>query len=256
MKKGLLIVLMAGALAACAVPLAQWFSQNNREDAAYWHIRQEVIQKDVTAKEGRSGSTNKILQIKGEENPCGADNIKVDFAALEAINEDCIGWLTIPGTAIDYPAVLAEGDEYLNRDFAGNKNRCGTIFARGDVQGQNLTLYGHHLKHRDVMFGPLLRYKDKNFYAQHKDIYFYTPEDREGRYEVIAAFNTKAIEDIPYAQTAFEKDELASLVRSACGRGGQPVPEISPDAKLLTLSTCDGSYGGSMGRFVVMARRV
>lgn len=251
MKKGLLIMFIAATFTACAIPLVQWFSQNGAEDAAYQRIRQAVIQSNTENDRASRGKHTAINE------PGGADSKEIDFAALQAVNGDCIGWLTIPGTAVDYPVVRAKGSEYLNRDFAGNRNRCGAIFLQGDtnLEAQNVTLYGHHLKHRDVMFGPLLRYKDKDFYDEHREIYFYTPKDSEGRYEVIAAFNTQAIEDIPYGQTVFAEGELEALVRAACKRGGQPMPEISPDDKFLTLSTCDGSYGGSAGRFVALARK-
>lgn len=253
-KRWIGFALLAAGLLACAVPLAQWVSQNNAEDAVYRRIRQ-ATHMSGEEQNTESGSRPPRGEDAAISEQSGADSKRIDFAALQAVNGDCVGWITIPGTAIDYPVVQAKGNEYLNRDFAGNKNRCGTIFVQGDVEAQNVTLYGHHLKHRDVMFGPLLRYKDKDFYEEHREIYFYTPEDSGGRYEVIAAFNTKAIEDIPYAQAVFAEGELESLIRAACGRGEQLVPEILPDEKIITLSTCDGSYGGSAGRFVVLAKK-
>ena len=50
-----------------------------------------------------------------------SDDLEVDagILALHEENPDCIGWLTIDGTRIDYPVMYRPGDKnyYLHRDF-------------------------------------------------------------------------------------------------------------------------------------------
>ena len=104
------------------------------------------------------------------------------------------------------------------------------------------------------MFSSLLRYKEKDYYETHK---FFTFDEIEhnGRYEIIAAFNTKEQGDIVFQQTNFTENEFYTYIAACCERGGQEMPELSPDTKLLTLVTCDRSYG-SLGRFCILAAQI
>ena len=44
-----------------------------------------------------------------------------DIAALQDMNPDCIGWITVPGTPIDYPVMWTPDDpeHYLRTAFGG-----------------------------------------------------------------------------------------------------------------------------------------
>ena len=54
-------------------------------------------------------------EISTEEN----GEFTVDFSGLKELNPDCIGWLCVPGTQIDYPVMFTpEGPQrYLRRSF-------------------------------------------------------------------------------------------------------------------------------------------
>ncbi|MBR4306359.1 MAG: class B sortase, partial [Ruminiclostridium sp.] len=74
------------------------------------------------------------------------------FEQLLDINPDTVGYLKIPGTAIDYPVVKSEdNDYYLFRDFYGNPNKSGTVMmdhknvVSADKTSANLVLYGHNM---------------------------------------------------------------------------------------------------------------
>ena len=67
---------------------------------------------------------------------------------LMLINPDIIGWLTIPGTHIDYP--LAQGEDnvmYVNRDAKGEYSQSGCLFLdcqnAVDFSDFNSIIYGH-----------------------------------------------------------------------------------------------------------------
>ena len=74
-----------------------------------------------------------------------------DLAALQAENSDCVGWLTIPDTPVDYPVVWTPNDpeHYLRRDFYGNSASGGTPFLdsrnKPQAESQNLIVYGHNM---------------------------------------------------------------------------------------------------------------
>ena len=85
-----------------------------------------------------------LMQEKEDEpgeNSSGDSFIEVDagILALHEENPDCIGWLTIEGTKIDYPVMYRPGDKnyYLHRDFNGDYSACllyTSVFALEDVK--------------------------------------------------------------------------------------------------------------------------
>lgn len=124
-----------------------------------------------------------------------SDDLEVDVGilALHEENPDCIGWLTIDGTRIDYPVMYRSGDKnyYLHRDFNGEYSANGCLFlAEECVPGNsdNLIIYGHHMN-SGKMFADLEKYKDEGFYEEHPTILFRTIWGNE-QYQIFAAFTT------------------------------------------------------------------
>ena len=115
-----------------------------------------------------------------EEDVSGDSLIEVDagILALHEENPDCIGWLTIDGTRIDYPVMYRPGDKnyYLHRDFNGEYSANGCLFLAEECvlgDSDNLIIYGHHMN-SGKMFADLEKYKDEGFYEEHPTILFRT----------------------------------------------------------------------------------
>ena len=72
-----------------------------------------------------------------------------DIAALKEKNPDCIGWVRVPGTDIDYPIMWTPNDpeHYLHLDFYGSCSDYGVPFLdhRCDLDRDNIILYGHNM---------------------------------------------------------------------------------------------------------------
>ena len=161
-------------------------------------------------------------------------------------NPDFVGWLTIPGTNIDYPVVQTPD------------NRAGTLFCSADsdvlTPSMNIIIYGHHMK-AGTMFAQLDGYMEEDFYKEHKYIQFNTCT-RNATYEVIAAFPTD-IYDGTYKYYGFingTEEEFNEFIENTKGKTPYQTADVEYGDEFLTLSTC--AYHTSGGRFVVVAKRV
>ena len=175
----------------------------------------------------------------------------VDFAALQQINPDIVGWIYIEGTQINYPIVQGEdNDYYLSHLFDGTYNSAGCIFldaaCSDDFSSRHSIIYGHHMKN-DTMFGELMGYKKQDYYDEHAVALFLTPTNR---YKV-AFFSGYVAKDPSDAwQLTFEDGEyeewLDSIIQKSC-----IMSEISPELtnRIITLSTC--TYEFENARFVL-----
>lgn len=188
----------------------------------------------------------------------------IDFQQLYAINKDICAWLKIPETGIDYPILYHAGDNeyYLHRDLNQNYSSYGSLFfARGCIpiqQDTSLLVYGHHMKDGS-MFAGLMRYKQKEYYANHSYIHLYTPEYNY-QYQVAAVILTDISNENP---DALYCDEYIDMSNPATMQEfSQKIEEsklyntgisLLPGDQLLMLSTCE--YSSENGRLVVIARQ-
>lgn len=156
-----------------------------------------------------------------------------DLSPLFEQNSECIGWLCIPDTAVNYPVMHTPGNpqKYLRQNFYGEYSVSGVPFLdyRCSLDSGNLLIYGHNMKN-GTMFGELKSYTDPAFCADHPTIEFQTA-DGLFRYTVsevkITDTSNKWYEDI--------------------GR------ELFEGKRCLVLSTC---YGGGSGRLLIIAKEV
>ena len=177
-----------------------------------------------------------------------------DFKSLREINSECIAWLTIPGTTVDYPVMHTPNDpeKYLNRSFYGNYSVSGVPFLDADctVYGTNMIIYGHDMN-GGTMFAPLLNYLTKSYAQQHTTIQLET-EQGEKIYTVYCAARVKSddlfynLKDAP--NQAYFDQKVKDLSRRALYTLGNQ-PEYAQ--KLLTLSTCTNT--GQDDRVIVVA---
>lgn len=188
--------------------------------------------------------------------------VDAGLLALHEENPDCIGWLTIDGTMIDYPVMYHPEEEnyYLHRDFDGNYNANGCLFLAENCEPEtsdNLIIYGHHMN-SGKMFAALEGYKEKKFCEEHSLIIYNTLHGKE-TYQVLAAFATPVYtgNDFPYyafikAESKRDYDSFIEAVkkRSLYDTGVTAVY----GEKLLTLSTCE--YSQKNGRMVVVAKKI
>lgn len=202
---------------------------------------QKSFSSDVEAGEGQEETVNQWL------------------LDLRAQNRELAGWITVPGTVIDYPVMQTEKDDdfYLTHNFSCGRDRHGTPFADVNCstgESDNLIIYGHNMKD-GTMFAGLMNYRDSSFCEKNGPVMFYTPQ-RTMSFEVfcVMVISAKEAEDFPYYQyTDFKDESEFSRYLQNCSHysvWSGKMPEYGE--KMLTLSTCE--YSKEDGRLVVMAR--
>ena len=177
-----------------------------------------------------------------------------DLTELFAQNAECIGWLNIPETEIDYPVMHTpdEPQKYLYQSFYGEYSPNGVPFLdfRCD-ETSNLIIYGHHMRN-GAMFAPLINYTDADFCAEHPVIELQTVAGLS-RYTVFAVAEvqkTDAWYKFIRTTSRMEFDEQIAALLDKVNYSTGVAPTYGQ--QLLTLSTC---YGGEDGRLIIAAAK-
>lgn len=171
----------------------------------------------------------------------------VDFALLTAQNPDIYAWITVPGTAIDYPVLQKSGTEdlydnyYLDHTADLAEGLPGAIYSqpvnRPDFSDPVTVLYGHNMKN-GTMFSGLHSFTDPDFFRENTQVIIYTP-DRTLIYEIFAATDfSDAL--LPYEYDFTRDTGLRKYLEDVeqCEGNFREEIRIPEGAKILTLSTC------------------
>lgn len=238
-------LLFGAAFVIGAVNLFQVWKAKQANEALYVTLRAVIDQTD-TAEEADASESG---------------GYQFHYRALLKENPDLVGWLTIEDTAIDYPVMQRrdEPDYYLHRDFYGESDRHGTLYADAGCtigESEQVVVYGHHMKD-GTMFKGLTKFEDEAFCKTHT-IHFDTLE-KGGDYQpvLVMTISVGATVELPYHQfTSFDSAEAFDEYFRMCRRHALWVSDELPEygAQLLTLSTCE--YSHKDGRLVVIAREI
>ena len=176
----------------------------------------------------------------------------IDFDGLKEINEDCVAWIYIEDTAINYPVVQgSDNSYYLKHLIDGKWNSAGCIFldARvdGDLSDRHSIIYGHHMKD-GTMFSDLTKFKQQQYYDEHPEGLLITP-DATYRIEFFAGYVAK-VSDSAW-QIIFESVDAYEVWLNDVVEQSWFEPQHFPAVtdRILTLSTC--SYEFDNARFVL-----
>jgi SrtB family sortase len=186
-----------------------------------------------------------------------------EFQTFYDRNSDIKGFLTVPGTAIQYPVVeTADNNYYLDYTFDKQADAHGTLFLdyRDSVspQSKNLIIYGHNM-HDGQMFHDLRNFQLIDTYKTSSVITFDTLYGQY-KWKVFAAFmaNTEPSQGyiFNYLITDWNSDsDFMSFINEVKTRSLFNIPvDVQPGDSILTLSTCAYEFDGE--RLVVMARLV
>ena len=224
-----------------------------------------VLQPELTNREAQALKEEYAQPLPGEssgELPAGKEQPEleslVDLSALQAKYPDIKGWISIPGTCVDYPVLQSSADNpeyYLRRTYKGEHRTAGSIFFQWDcsAESQNTVVYGHNMND-GTMFAVLQKMADEAFQKEHSQILLQTSDGLQ-EYQVAAVLKTD-IQKLPFNRTEFADDADFLSFQKELFAQSLYKPETIPgvDCRLLTLVTC--SYEWESARTVVVAAEV
>ena len=171
--------------------------------------------------------------------------MSVDFTDLLNQNPDTVGWIKVDGTKVNYPVVQADdNDYYLTHAFNKNENIAGWVYAdfRDDFTefGKNTIIYGHNMNNK-TMFGSVPSMLNNSYLANSNNYYIKisTPTSNS----IWKLFSIYTIEpEVYYLKTTFYSEPFESFINVLKNRSIYDFGiDVTPDDKILTLSTCDNT---------------
>lgn len=181
-------------------------------------------------------------------------DIKVDLNKVKEKYPKVVGWIYSPGTPINYPVVQGDDNVYFVDHMPnGVQNSAGSIFM-DSRDPSTLTefshvIYGHNMKNNS-MFGTILDYKKEGYFEEHPFMFYFT-EDKVYRLEIFGGLNTISSSTV-YSEPS---DKAAFISNVFSGSTFRSSVTVTPEDKLILLSTCSGAVGQS-NRYVLFSKLV
>lgn len=253
----------------CLVWLTIYFIGPKMEEAEINAIRNAYVSEGETSEKGTGGDSADIGSgskdsadaeeytessdeteglVTDSPSPYGVTDRSIEWASLQKEkNKDIYAWITVPGTAIDYPVLQhpEEMDYYLTHNLNGSAGQSGCIYTQlinsKDWSDRNTVLYGHNMR-IGTMFAGLHAFEDAKFFEENRYIHIYSEDGRILIYEIFAAY---AFSDAHILLTYdFDTDEgyqqYLDIVRESAEKNGhfRQGTELSTKDTIITLSTC------------------
>ncbi len=213
------------------------------------------IHNDVTVNDSMNTSPEKVYP----------EGMLAKYSSLYDANDDLRGWISIPGFGINLP--IAQGSNnnyYLKKDIYGKYTRYGVPFfdyRMTDFQNlhKNNVIYGHNMRHDDLIFGMLENYRSIDGFRQAPVIECNTIYG-DHTWFVYAVFITNSEKEddngyvFPYNFIDLDTGNFVKYLEEVDARKLYTTGvDIALTDKLLTLSTC--AYDFDNARLVVVARQ-
>ena len=241
----ILILIFASGIVIGAIQLYKQYREYSEGENSYTDLN-HYVELPEEPKEPSTSPTDET-DSGGREWPV------IDFASLQEINPDIVGWIYIEGTEINYPVVQGRDNQYyLKHLFSGEWNGAGCIFLdsrnRLDFSDRHSIIYGHHMKN-GAMFSGLTEYKKQGYYNEHPIALLLTP-DKNYEIEIVGGY-VASVQDKAW-EVVFPSDpdftEWLDKARERSCFTSEIVPAVTD--QILTFSTC--SYEFNNARFVLL----
>lgn len=256
--RNIVVTLAALAIVACIAVLGYNYAQTRLN-------ARQFDQAATLLAQGKSATDLTAVQKKYPD-VAFPEDLNPAFGELYALNQDLVGWVSVPGTALNYPVVQTDNDSfYQNHNFKKAASPYGTPFlsSKNDASELDLNnvLYGKNAEKAPRVFGELEAYRNADFFKKHPVIRYDTLNESY-QFKVYGVFLTNSA---PEQDNGYVFDYTVpnlGTVESFAGYVDQinqrrlydtGVDMLSSD-KVLTLSTSVNDFEGA--RLVVVARLV
>ncbi len=240
------------ARAAAAILFLAMIAMLGYHGYEYWQGKQ--IYESIRVEAYGGGDAVRADNGVPSEEEIPADGAQIDFAALYAMNPDCVAWIRGCDGSIDYPVVLSGDDGYyLTHTIDGRENKAGSIFVdqytEAPFEQFQTILYGHNRKDGS-MFHSLLNYREEAYWENHQTITVYL-EGETREYRIFSAYYQN-YETLPVYQDVETQEQRQAYLDTAFAMSLYDTQvEVDTDDRLLILITCE--YSGKGYRMVVCA---
>ncbi len=218
---------------------------------------------DSGANEHNDASVDDV-EISGNASTNYPTGMLAKYAQLYDVNSDLAGWISIPKLEINLPVVKGtDNSYYLRRNIYKKRTDYGVPFFDyriSDLKNlpRNTVVYGHNMRHDDLIFGMLENYREISGFKEAPVIECNTIYGDQ-LWFVYAVFITgsKASDDngylFPYNFIDVSDAKFAEYIKEIDKRKFYETGvDINETDKILTLSTC--CYDFEDARLVVVAR--
>ena len=250
---GVLLLIFLLLFGLSAYKVWQTFSQYKTAKDSFSALREEAAlpASSSDAADIVQGKTDRQMET---DKPEESEIRRYDFATLKEKNADCAAWVSVPGTAIDYPVMHtpSEPERYLRKDFDGEYSIAGTPFLDGrcTLDSDDLLVYGHHMNDGS-MFSALYGYTRQSYCEAHPTVEWETEKGIQiyTVYAVATVGDADAWYDFVDAADEADFQRRLDALKSSASYCTDAAPQYGD--RLLTLSTCYGLTGDD--RLIVIA---
>ena len=250
---GVFALLLSAVVVFCGVQIWQEYSSRQKDIDAFAELAELVEIKEPDAPKETAELRN--VEDTDEESDAPALTVRHDIPLLVSRNSDCIGWITIDNTAVDYPVMHTPDrpQKYLRRNFYQQYSDSGVPFLdyRCTLDSDNLIIYGHNMRN-GTMFSALKDYLNDGHPASHPTILLET-EDGAHEFKIFAVVSVDKLDtwyNFIHAETEDDFNDAIQRIIQNAHYTDRDIPEYGN--RLLTLSTCYGSTRSS--RLIIIAR--
>ena len=189
-------LLLGGALLYFKDDIAQNIAEDNIQpfrpitvsQGTLDEITSDLIAETTTKNTIKTDSIETTVTAEIPQNTAVSDTLPGDvrqslIESAQAMNSaypDAVGWLYIPDTAINYPIMQGDdNDFYLHHAYDGSSLKSGSIFLDYRCENRFMNpiniVYGHNMRNGS-MFAGLLKFSDSAYFVSHRYGWLSTPE--------------------------------------------------------------------------------
>lgn len=216
-----------------------WYKDNSKTDSQIKNIQDIASVEEIE-------DTNDVVVENSDSAYSEYKFLSVDFSSLLKINKEIVGWISIPGTKIDYPFVQHNDNSYyLKHSIDHSYNNAGWVFLdyRNSINDlDNNTIIYAHGRVDGTMFGSLKNILEDSWLSN-KDNFVLRISTLKHNYlfEIFSVYHIKTTSD--YLYTSYDDMNIyKDFLRMIKERSMYDFDtSVDSDDKIITLSTCFNS---------------